>query len=371
MLNKDLSIVNIGDIRYMSNVFNKVENEKALNIVYLGGSITQGCNATEEKRRYVNMSSNWWNEMFPEAEINVFNAGIGATTSQFGVARVEDHVLSKNPDLVFVEFSVNDDNTMSFMESYESLIRKLLKHDTVKAVIIINNLFYDDGHNAQGIHDNIAMVYDLPAVSVKNYIYPEITIGNIDRAYYTDDMLHPRDIGHKMISDLVRNLLDNEYEYYKKMGVTGPKPELAEKFTPCRYEDAVRYQNKNSTPILDGFTADTHIEKQFCVPFKDGWTASKKGDSITFDVSGGLIMVQWRRTINKPAPVASLVVDGDDSNKMILDANFEETWGDLCALTHVLDSDDKGKHSIKITIEEEGKNGSEFMLISLICSNRS
>ena len=142
MLNKDLSIVNIGDIRYMSNVFNKVENEKALNIVYLGGSITQGCNATEEKRRYVNMSSNWWNEMFPEAEINVFNAGIGATTSQFGVARVEDHVLSKNPDLVFVEFSVNDDNTMSFMESYESLIRKLLKHDTVKAVIIINNLFY-------------------------------------------------------------------------------------------------------------------------------------------------------------------------------------------------------------------------------------
>ena len=368
MLNKDLSIVNLGDIRYMANVFHKIETENKLNIVYLGGSITQGCNASAEERRYVNQSACWWNKMFPTADVSFFNAGIGATTSQFGAARVNEHVLSKNPDLVFVEFSVNDENTPMFMETYESLIRRLLNADSVKAVIIINNLYYDDGHNAQGIHDNIAMIYDLPAVSVKNYIYPEITVGNVKREDYTDDMLHPKDIGHKMIADLICNLLDNEYEYYKKLGVTGGKPKLAERFTACRYENAVRYQNYNCSPVLDGFKADTHEEKTFCVPFKDGWTASKKGDKITFEVSGGIIMVQWKRTINHPAPVAYVTVDGNEENKTVLDANFEETWGDLCCLTNIFEGD-KGKHTVTVTIDKEGKAGNDFMLISVICAD--
>ena len=370
MLNKDLSVVNIGDTRYMANVFRKIEDEKKLNIVYLGGSITQGCNATSEERRYVNQSVKWWNRMFPDADVEFFNAGIGATTSQFGCARAEEHVLSRNPDLVFVEFSVNDENTPEFMETYESLIRQLLKHETVKAVVIINNLYYDDGHNAQGIHNNIAMIYNLPAVSVKNYIYPEITMGNIKREDYTDDMLHPKDIGHKMISDLICNLLDIEYEYYKRLGDTGEKPRLAEQFTPCRYEKTRRFQNNNCSPVLKGFKADTHKENTFCVPFKDGWTGSKKGDSITFDVDGGIILVQWKRTVNQPAPVAHVIVDGNENTKMILDANFEETWGDLCCLTEIYESNatDK-KHSVTVTIDKEGKAGNDFMLISVITAD--
>lgn len=216
-INKNNSIVNIGDLNYMTAVFNKIKKDKTLSIVYLGGSITMGCNASTEDMRYVNQSVKWWIRKFPEAQIDFFNAGIGATTSQFGVARADDHVLSKNPDLVFVEFSVNDENTTEFMESYESLVRKLLKHWSVKAVIVINNLYYDTGKNAQGIHNNIAMHYNLPAVSVRNYIYPKIYAGEINLSEYTDDMLHPKDLGHTMISQLIENLLDVEYEYYEKL----------------------------------------------------------------------------------------------------------------------------------------------------------
>ncbi|MGN0593826.1 MAG: SGNH/GDSL hydrolase family protein [Hominimerdicola sp.] len=363
----NISIVNIGDINYMAGVFNKIKNEKKLSIVYLGGSITMGCDASTEENRYVNLSAKWWNNKFPDAQVEWFNAGIGATTSQFGVARANDHVLSKNPDLVFVEFSVNDDNTPLFMETYESLVRNLLKVPTVKAVVIINNLFYDTGKNAQGIHNNIGLHYNLPIVSVRDYIYPEIMAGNVNLSDYTADMLHPKNLGHKMISDLVCNLLDVEYEYYQQLG-GGVKPELPEKFTSCRYEDSERFQNYNCIPILNGFSEDTHKALKFSDPFKDGWTAHDKGSQITFKVSGSILMLQWRRTINKPAPVASVTVDGGE--KIILDSNFEENWGDLCAITNLGNHFNKGEHTITVTIEQEGKKDSDFMLISVITANK-
>lgn len=363
MLNKNNSIVSLGNIRYMSNVFDKIERENSLNIVYLGGSITQGCNADSEENRYVNLSAKWWNEMFPHAVVSFFNAGIGATTSQFGAARAPYHVLDKKPDLVFVEFSVNDKNTPEFMKSYESLIRRLLKHDSVKAVVIINNLYYDDGSNAQGIHNNIAMHYGLPAVSVRDYIYPEILLGNIDRELYTDDMLHPKNIGHKMIADLIKNFLDIEYEYYKKIGTVGEKPALPSPFTSAPLENSAWLQNYNSSPVLNGFSKDTHKEELFRIPFKNGWLANDKGASITFEVESSLIFAQFKKTINHPAPIAKAVIDGNENNAVILDANFEETWGDLCALEKIFEGENK-KHTVTVTITETGTT--EFMLISLI-----
>ena len=54
--------------------------------------------------------------------------------------------------------------------------RRLLKAESVKAVVLINNLFYDTGTNAQGIHNAVGLHYDLPIVSVRNYIFPEIQL---------------------------------------------------------------------------------------------------------------------------------------------------------------------------------------------------
>lgn len=364
-MNKDMSILNLGDVNYFSNVFKKIETDKILNIVYLGGSITMGCAASCEENRYVNISAKWWNKKFPDAEINFFNAGIGATTSEFGCARACEHVLDKNPDLVFVEFSVNDDNTPFFMETYESLIRILLKHPSVKAVALISNLFYDTGRNAQGIHFNTAMNYDLPMISVRNYIYPQIISGEINTADYTDDMLHPKDIGHKTIAELIENLLEREYEYYNKADIKEPvKPALNDKFTDSRYENYKRLQNHNCSPICQGFTKDTHIEEKFSNPFKNGWLGHKKGDKIIFEIDSPVISIQWKRTINKPAPMAYAQID--NGKKILLDANFEENWGDLCCLTTLADDLPKGKHTLTIEIISEGKKDNDFMLISVL-----
>ncbi|MBR1739424.1 MAG: SGNH/GDSL hydrolase family protein [Ruminococcus sp.] len=365
-----ISIANLGDINYLGNAFKKAEEEKKLNLVYLGGSITQGCNATTVEGRYVDLSAGWWKRRFPDAQIDYFNAGIGATTSQFGAARAEDHVLSRKPDVVFVEFSVNDSDNRLFLETYESLVRKLLTAPSVKAVVLINNLYYDTGLNAQGIHNAVGCHYRLPIISIRDNIYPDIAAGRIDPKEYSDDMLHPRDIGHRFIADMICGLLDAEYDIYKRNGVTGGKPQLMDKLTGARYENTKIYNNLSSEPKLDGFTADRHTGDDFCVPFKNGWTGSAKGSSVTFEgIKAGILLLQWRRTIRKPAPIASVIIDGDPSTRIILDANFDEDWGDLCALTTLTESADKTKeHTVTVTIEEEGSE-SDFMLISLIAAD--
>ena len=369
-MDNSISIVNKGDLSYLGNAFKKAETEGKLNIVYLGGSITQGCNASTEDKRYVDQSFAWWKEKFPAADIAMFNAGIGATTSQFGAARAPEHVLSRKPDVVFVEFSVNDDDTEFFKETYESLIRRLLSAESVKAVVMINNLFYDDGRNAQRVHNEIGLHYDLPIVSIKNYAWPLVESGDIDPEVYTDDNLHPTDIGHTMIADLIKGLLELNYEAYKNGEGFGSKPALADKITKCRFEDAVIYRNTNCSPVLDGFTADTHKAEQFCDPFKDGWTGSAKGASVTFEAEGSILMLQWRRTVKQPAPVAYAIIDGSEDSKVRLDANFEETWGDLCCLTTLTENAAKGvSHKVKVVIEEEG-TANDFMVISLIAADK-
>lgn len=368
-MDKSISIVNKGSLSFLGNAFKKAETEGRLSVVYLGGSITQGCNASTEDKRYVDLSFQWWKEKFPAADITMFNAGIGATTSQYGAARAEEHVLSRKPDVVFVEFSVNDDDTDFFKETYESLVRRLLAAESVKAVVLINNLFYDDGRNAQRVHNEIGLHYDLPIVSVKNYAWQLVQCGEIDPKVYTDDNLHPTDIGHKMIADLIKGLLEENYSAYKNGGAFGAKPALAEKITSCRYEDAVIYRNTNCTPILDGFSADTHKAERFCDPFKDGWTGSAKGSSVTFEAEGSILMLQWRRTVKQPAPIAYATIDGDIANRVKLDANFDENWGDLCCLTTLTESAAKGvKHTIRVEIAEEG-SANDFMVISLIAAD--
>ena len=55
----------------------------------------------------LNLFQTWWNGQF-SAGSTLINAGIGATDSDYGCLRVQRDVLSQNPDLVIVEFAVND-----------------------------------------------------------------------------------------------------------------------------------------------------------------------------------------------------------------------------------------------------------------------
>lgn len=348
-----------------------------IRVAFLGGSITQGSLSSTPELCYAYRTFSWWEDNFPKADIKYINAGIGGTTSHLGTGRVQEEVLSHRPDFVIVEFSVNDaDEDPHFQETYEGLVRRILAADWKPALMLVHNVRYDDGGNAEKIHRPIGEYYNLPSVAMKPVIYDMVERGILNRRDVTPDDLHPNDYGHELVAGVITCFLDKVRE---KAVLYGENVDGGDAFLPLKktvtenaYEDAARMRNDVLQPVkCQGFVKDE--TEQSCVAdcFKKGWMASDKGAVISFEVEGGCIAVQYRKTVRKPAPVAQLVLDGDRENAVKLDANFEETWGDCLYLETVLEHGSRGKHLVEIEIIQADEKDAEcFYLVSLITAQK-
>ena len=82
--------------------------------------------------------------------------------------------------------------------------------------------------------------------------------------------------------------------------------------------------------------------------------------------------MQYRKTLQLPAPVAELILDGDDEHPFVLDANFDETWGDKLVLDTVLEHGEDKLHRVEIRLKETHQQDQlPFYLVSVIASGKS
>ncbi len=352
----------------------KAEQGGELTLAFFGGSITQGSLATAPENTYAYRVFRWWQERFPKAKLHYVNGGIGGTTSHFGVARAVEDLLMYEPDFVVVDFSVNDDENQPefFSETYEGLLRRILSWPSQPGVVVLNNVFYDTGVNCQEFHNRIADYYGVPHVSIRDSIYQRMKNGDFTREELTPDGLHPNDKGHGLVAGEICGYLEL-LQREAAISVSGQSAgQLPIPLTPNSYEYAARLTIRNCRPSLAGFRADPEEKKGHLDCFKNGWTAERAGDRIRFEVEASCIAIQYRKSIRRPALVARAIVDGDLSNATILDANFEENWGDCLYLVPVLHHGTPGLHTVEIEIIEapspelHEKTGSGFYLLSLI-----
>ncbi|MGN0431034.1 MAG: SGNH/GDSL hydrolase family protein [Lachnospiraceae bacterium] len=374
LINYEKALVNAGDDSRIVNVMQRALNGEKLTLAFLGGSITQGCLASTPQGCYAALTYKWWQEAFPEAEFTYINAGIGGTTSHLGTGRVEEEVLSYKPDFVIVEFSVNDDdNSEHFKETYEGLLRRILKADWAPALLLVHNVRYDDGGNAEAIHLPVGKHYNLPSVSMKSTIYEQVAAGKIANRDITSDDLHPNDAGHELVAEVITYYLKQVREKAEELKKASPDAivkrmkatELPAPITANGYESAHRYRNDELEVVsCNGFVKDETPQSCVADCFKKGFTASRLGDKIVFMVEGESIGVQFKRTMKGPVPVAKITVDGEHS--MILDGNFDEDW-DCLALATVVEHGKSGRHLVEVEITEAHENDREaFYLVSLV-----
>ena len=83
---------------------------------------------------------------------------------------------------------------------------------------------------------------------------------------------------------------------------------------------------------------------------------------------GSGISVQYRKSVTKPAPIARVIVDGDEANAKILDANFDEDWGDKLELDTITEHTDMKEHSVCIEIIKANDCVVPFYLVSIIAT---
>ncbi len=361
-----------GNTERIQAVMQKAENGMPITVGYLGGSITQGSLSSTPDTCYAALVTKWWREQYPNTEVTCVNAGIGGTTSQFGAARAEQDLLSHKPDFVVVEFSVNDDNTPFFRETYEGLVRKIYSADFAPAVLLVHNVFYENGSNAQDQHELVGRYYNLPCVSMKTSVYRAVAYGRIPVREITPDDLHPNDAGHALLAGLITHFLEKVHKEAVKAvqecEFSRKKEGLPKPITRNAYQNSVRYQVYNSSPVLSGFEADTEEQHHITDIFKRGFVGRKNGDKIYFVIEGTGIAVQYRKSVKSPACVAKAVLDGDEANAVMLDGNFDETWGDCLYITTLADHVEEKKHTVEITVTDGGDEKVPFYLVSVIGS---
>ena len=87
-------------------------------VAFVGGSITQG------NYCYRLQISRFMEKMWPEADFTWINAGVSGTGTDLGAFRIDEQVLSHDPDLVFLEFAVNG----GYPDAMEGIVRKIIRH---------------------------------------------------------------------------------------------------------------------------------------------------------------------------------------------------------------------------------------------------
>lgn len=367
------------NITRLKNLMKRAANGESLVIGFLGGSITQGSLSSTPKTCYAYLVYEWWKKSFSNAEFSFVNGGIGGTTSHYGGARAWKDVLCYRPDIVTVDFSVNDDANEFFEETYEGTLRRLLAAPSAPAVVVLNNVFYDTGKNAQDYHNRIADHYGIPHVSIKDTVYPDVESGKIVRADITPDNLHPNDKGHRLVADEICKLLDSIKAEVEEETIAGENIEgkstkteasvlLPAPLTENAYEHSRLIQIQDNEAILDGFLVDPIEKKGMLDIFKNGWTAAHTNDKISFEIECSCLAVQYRKSVQQPVPKAKAVIDGDEEHAVILDGNFTEDWGDCLYLEPLLHHAEKKVHRIEITITDAKDIVRPFYLVSLIVS---
>ena len=302
-----------------------------------------------------------------------------AVTSHYGGARAWKDVLCYRPDIVTVDFAVNDDANEFFEETYEGMLRRLLAAPSDPAVVVLNNVFYDTGKNAQDYHNRIADHYGIPHVSIKDTVYPDVESGKIVRADITPDNLHPNDKGHRLVADEICKLLDSVKAEVEEETIAGENIEgkstkteasvlLPAPLTENAYEHSRLIQIQDNEAILDGFLVDPIEKKGMLDIFKNGWTAAHTNDKISFEIECSCLAVQYRKSVQQPVPKAKAVIDGDEAHAVILDGNFTEDWGDCLYLEPLLHHAEKKVHRIEITVTDAKDIVRPFYLVSLIVS---
>ena len=87
----------------LANFFKRLRAGEKLTVVTYGTSVT-------EYGAWVAMVQKWFDEKFP-GQVTIVNSGGHGQNSTWGAAQIKDKVLDHKPDLVFIEFAVNDAHT--------------------------------------------------------------------------------------------------------------------------------------------------------------------------------------------------------------------------------------------------------------------
>lgn len=353
--------------------FAKAKAGGGVRVAYLGGSITAAPGWRVK-------SLAWLAKQFPQASFTEINAAIGGTGSDLGAFRVGQDVIAGRPDLVFIEFAVNDGGVApeQIMATMEGIVRQIRRADPATDICFVYTLSEPVVPDLLGGHlqrsaaamEAVADHYGIPSVHFGVEVAKRITAGTLvfkgtkpepfDPAampmLFSTDSVHPLvETGHVLYADVLARSLA---AFEKLPGTPEPQP-LGAPLRPDHWEGATLLPITQA--MLKGdwrrVTPDDDPQaKAFARRMPVLWKAEKPGAALALTITVPAVPgVTARRVaiydlLGPGAGVVQLRVDGGPPRMLPRIDAYCTSWR-LATLS--LGDLTPGEHDIEITLLNE------------------
>lgn len=348
----------------LPNALAKLRRGGPVTVAYIGGSVTQMSGWRDQ-------TFEWLKRAYPQAQLTQVDAAIGGTGSDLGVFRYERDVLSHYPDLVFIEFGINDLGLKPEVvwRCMEGIIRKTWRFDPTIDLCYV--YVYRGGLEKdylqglfpipQSADEYLANHYGIPSIAVglrasqlwqagkmiwapekgpdgKPLPTPEGVI------LFSNDTIHPLPAGHQVYTDLIAQALT----FWKRDAT--PKPHhLRDPFIADNWENAKLVELEPSM-LSSGWkklSPEQGLGKDFAKFVPSLWTAGKPGESLTFQFKG--TAVKLYDLIGPTGALINITLDGQ-ALKPAPRFDWYGNWYRLAPYTIATDLPD-AVHTVTITID--------------------
>ncbi|HBA46648.1 MAG TPA: hypothetical protein DCZ91_02375 [Lachnospiraceae bacterium] len=373
----------------LDNFRKRIAGQGEAVIVYLGGSITEGQGVEDKRLCWQGLLQSELEKAYPECIFSAFNAGIGGTDSRFGAFRMERDVLCRRPDLLFVEFAVNDytrpaQEIRESLEGILSMLWRALPECDVFFVLTATGKMHRE--NSGGlpesvrIHKEVAARYKIPWVNVGRRLFSRVEEG-IALEELLPDGVHPNRQGYRIyfegVWESMKRILDGRergekpeevrsirMETGREEDCSGDNPEDVEKlrmeisrkegkYTACGMVPACRAR-------LQGFVTE-HIA--MCGKYGSYVSSNRPGDFLEFGFRGDKIGLFYM--ISSDGGRMEWALDGGDFKELSAWDVYARSF-DRGSAGMLAENLEPGEHRlcIRVAAEKDAESRGNFIRIS-------
>ncbi len=360
----------------LPNVLAKLRDGAEVRVAYLGGSIT----AQDGWRP---KTLNWFREKFPKAKVSEINAAIGGTGSDLGVFRLRHDVLQHKPDLLFVEFAVNDGGAEPHQihQCMEGIVRQTWKENPATDICFVytlagnmlETLQQERFPRAASSMEKVADYYGIPSIHMGVEVARLEKAGKLifkgekpktatekanlgEKILFSPDAVHPyADTGHQIYLEAVVR----SFAKIEQAGKPGPHV-LGNPFVNDNWEQARMFPISKAKLSPGWMKLDGSVDPQarsFGNRVPELYKASAPGESISFRFRGTTVRIY--DLLGPDCGQVSVVVD---DQAPIVKPRFDAycTYHRLATLS-VAEGVVHSLHTVKLTTHPDQPNKAKIL----------
>ena len=347
----------------LGNVLAKLEAGRDVKIAYFGGSITAAAGWRPQTLK-------WFQETFPNANVSEIHAAIGGTGSDLGVFRLGHDVLQHKPDLVFVEYAVNDGGASPecIWQAMEGIVRQIWTADPHTDICYVytfrvgyeNDLNEGNCPRAASAMEMLADHYGIPSINVAmpackmqrdgKLIFKSDEPAPDGVLRFSKDGVHPLTEGHQLYTDLIAEAVTGMQKTSKPIDHSS---KLATAFVDDNWQAAkmVPVTKDMLTGDWTQLPADDTLAKRFGNRMGTLWYSGTPGSKITFKFRGS--QAKLYDLLGPDGGQVTITVDGKTRDKPVPRFDSYCTYHRIATLTIASGLDPNEIHTVTVEIHPE------------------